>query len=71
MSMKEELITYLATADAKDLLECLNEHYSKDAINDDHYKMISLLYWNDKNHFKCLSAGCKASIIIFLLTRGK
>lgn len=70
MSMKEELTTYLATADAKDFIECLREHFAKDAIDDSHYKMISLLYWNDKNHFKVLSDGCKASIIVFLLTRG-
>ena len=71
MTMKEELVNYLAKADAQDFTECLREHFAKDAVDDRHFRMIAELYWNDKNHFKILSEGCKASILVFLLTRGK
>ena len=69
--MQKELQEYLAKANPKDLLDCLNEHFAKDAIDDKHFQMISLLYWNDKTHFNCLSDGCKASILIYLSIRGK
>ena len=71
MTMKEELVNYLAKADAQDFTECLREHFAKDAIDDKHFEMISLLYWNDKTHFNALSAGCKASILLFLSMRCK
>lgn len=71
MSAKEELKEYLDKADSKDLLDCLKEHLEKDTVDDKHFEMISLLYWNDKTHFNALSAGCKASILIYLAIRNR
>jgi len=71
MTAEEELQEYLKSADPQDLVDCLKEHFEKDAIDNKHFEMISILYWNDKSHFNMLSAGCKASIVIYLAMRNR
>lgn len=61
----EELIELLNQADPKDLLRCLKENFSAEEPSR-HYNMLAELYYNDKAHYKCLSAGCKAALIIYL-----
>ena len=62
--MKEELIKYLKAADAEDLKACLVENLEKDSY--DYFAMLSEIYWNDQAHFRVLSDGCKAAMIIYL-----
>ena len=69
MTIKEELKEYLKKADPKDLRYCLREHFEKDSVDENYFKTISTLYWNDKKAFDTLSAGCKASILIYLAIR--
>lgn len=71
MTVKEELQEYLNSADPQDLVDCLKEHLEKDATDKKHFEMISILYWNEKHTFNTLSAGCKASILIYLAMRNR
>ena len=71
MTAKEELKEYLNSADPQDLVDCLKEQLEKDATDKKHFEMISILYWNEKNTFNTLSAGCKASILIYLAMRNR
>lgn len=68
--MQDELKEYLNKADPQDLAECLRENFNE-PNQDRHFRMISELYFNDKNHFKGLSAGCQAAAIIYILVRSK
>lgn len=68
--MQDELKEYLNEADANDLMACLRENFN-DPNQERHFKLIAELYFNDPNHFKVLSAGCKAAAIIYILVRSK
>ena len=63
--MKEELLKYLAVADAEDLKKCLIENFTAED-QERRYKMLAEVYWNSKPHFDVLSAGCKAALLIYL-----
>lgn len=71
MTAKEELQEYLKLADPQDLVGCLKEHFEKDAIDDKHFEMISILYWNERSTFETLSDASKASIVIYLAIRNR
>ena len=60
-----ELVELLNQADPKDFLNCMKENFNAECP-DRHYNMLAELYYNDKAHYKCLSAGCKAALIIYL-----
>ena len=60
-----EFLELLTEANPQDFYDCLKENFeSKD--QEQHYRMLAELYYNDKNHYKCLSAGCKAAMILYL-----
>lgn len=63
--MKEELKEYLGKADSEDLARCLRENFCT-YDQENHYRMISELYFNDKKSFGILSPGCKAAAIIYI-----
>ena len=65
--MNEELKTLLEEADEKDFVDCLKENFRNDS--DSYFKMLSELYYNDKSHYRALSKGCQAAMIIYLKMR--
>ena len=60
-----EFLELLNQADPKDFYECIKENFEAED-QEKHYKMLAELYYNDKAHYKCLSAGCKAAMILYL-----